>query len=334
MTPEELKATNLVYDENIVDWKRNRAAYDGADAMVDVGFISKHERESEVAWQRRKAELYGFGYSASVVDLFNHYLFRKPPTREYGDSLASDKLFEAFLDDADFDGNDLDAFLKESARMAGIYGHVGILVDTPGYVANSLADALDHGVYPYLGMYLPTSILDWKHERNEFGRKQLTYLKLYDDQGVYYIWTPEMWEQWEIVENKEGSESVRLVAQGQHDLGEIPFVWVYNSKDPGREVGTSDLQAIAPIDASVIRNLSQAEEVLTFAGFPMLRKPWPVVGESDTVTVGPTSVLEFNPELGEAGKPDILSAQIGEAMSGIELLLERKEKAIYSLVWR
>lgn len=332
MTPEELRATNALYDEHLSGWIQHAACYEGPDAMVEAGLVQQHERESNEAWDRRKKELFGFGYSAMVVDLFIHYLFRKPPEREYGETLAGDALFQQFLDDADREDNDLDSVLREAARQVSVLGSYGILVDAPSYQAATLAEQLEYGLYPYTALFQPQNILDWRYERNEYGRKELVYLKLMEEDGTYYLWWPNRWERWRIKEDtveKKVIEVAYIEAEGEHSLGSIPFVWLQGDKRPGQVVGKSDLTIIGSIDASVVRNLSQAEEVIAFAGFPMLRRAMPRMGDDGTVTVGPTSVLEFDPELGEAGKPDMLPAQIAEAMTGIDNFLERKERAIF-----
>jgi hypothetical protein len=307
-------------------WIFYQAAYEGAHALARQGLILRHERESARNFRRRLRETYTLNYSKGVVDLFSHYLFRKPAERDLG-PLAEDALWLCFKDDCDLWGARLDAFLLDQQRAAAILGHVGLLVDKPAIELGTRAEELRLGIYPYVAAYSPLAILDWSHGRDPGGRPFLDYLKLQDEDGRYRIWRPDSWEVW-----REAPESgqTQLLAQGPNPLGEIPFVWLYNLRSiEHRFLGHSDLTDIAAIDLSILRNLSQCEEVLGLAGFPMMRKPMREAHQSGPDLTGVAAVLEFNPELGEAGKPDWLKAEVGESTSAILEWIAFKAGEIY-----
>lgn len=321
----DLQNTHALYDANRKQWRFLRAAYQGVSALVRSGAVTRHERESERNFRRRLAELYTFNYSRGIVDLFTHYLFRKPPHRDLA-SLAQDTLWQQFCDDCDLWGSNLDVFLLEQQRVASIMGHAGILVDKYPSQALTRAQEIDQGLYPYCCAYTPLSILDWRHQRNASGRPVLSYLKLLEEDGLHRLWWPDRWEIWSASETGKAT----LLDQGENPLGEIPFVWLYNLRDlEHRGIGHSDLADIAHIDLSILRNLSQTEEVIGLAGFPMMRKPMREPGESGEDLAAPSAVLEFNPEHGEAGKPDWLEAQVAATVAAIQEWVAFKVREIY-----
>jgi len=176
---------------------------------------------------------------------------------------------------------------------------------------------------------------------------RLIYLKIRDDDGYYRIWTLDSWQIWretnlstfdikKVIDQKLLSSGIsignqgELVNQGKNSLGEIPWIWVYNMKTDFRGLGQSDISDIARIDVSIMRNLSEIEEVITFGAFPMMRKPYKSQGMSslDKDEVGMTAILEFDPE-NPNSKPDWLPASVVEPVSAILSLIEKKIAEIY-----
>lgn len=328
MDAQELRRRHGLHERFAEQWRFMLAAYQGVDALVRADAVLRHERESERNYRRRMAELYTFNYSRAVVDLFTQYLFRKPARRDLG-PLAQDPLWLQFADDCDLWGANFEVFLLEQQRVAAIMGHAGILVDKYPSQATTRAQEIEQGLYPYCSAYTPLAILDWRHERDRTGRPHLAYLKLLEDDGLYRLWWPQRWEIWRL---RPGAASGRpeLVDQGENPLGEIPFVWLYNLRHlEHRGVGHADLADVAAIDLSILRNLSQTEEVIGLAGFPMMRKPMREAGEPAEDVASPAAVLEFNPEYGEAGKPDWLKADVAATVTAVQEWVAFKVREIY-----
>jgi hypothetical protein len=322
-----LEKKHALYLENIENWNFLLACYEGAEAMRKLGLLFQNERESDKNYQRRLKELYTFNYSRSVVDLFNFYQFKSPIRRQLA-SLGNHPDWEDFEKDCNRDGDNLDNFMMEQSKMADIHGHVGILVDRPKGDFQTAADAL--GKWPYFCAYLPQNILDWEFERDESGRRVLVYIKLLDDEGKYRLWFLDHWEIWEIQkEEGSGTERAVLLESAVNPLGEIPFVWLYCNKSTKREIGKSDIADIAKIDASIMRNLSQMEEIINFAAFPMMRKPYKEHGQTEQPDdAGVTAVLGFDPTMPES-KPDWLEAAVEGPINAIREFLMKKIEEIY-----
>jgi hypothetical protein len=321
---KSLEETHSSYKQHLDEWNFLLACYNGAEAMRQAGLLYQNERESKTNHERREKELYTFNYSKSVVDLFNFYQFKSPIRRQLG-SLGKLPDWDDFEKDCNRDGDNLDNFMMEQSKMADILGHVGILVDRPKGDFTTAADAA--GRWPYLCAYLPQNILDWEFERDAAGRRVLVYLKLLDDEGNYRIWYQDHWEVWTIGKSDEGTEKIDLVDSGINPLGEIPFVWLYCDKSTEREIGKSDIADIARIDASIMRNLSQAEEIISYSAFPMMRKPFKEPGQEGD-DVGVTAVLGFNPEHPES-KPDWLSSECAGPLAAIVDFIMKKIEEIY-----
>ena len=326
MTRDKLKHTHKLYDKNIAGWKMRIAAYEGIDALLDWGALIQNERESDDNYKARLAEAIGFEYTPAIIELFACYLFEKPAQREV-DPLNSDDLWQMFVDDCDMMGTSINSFMAEQQRYAAVYGHVGILVDKARTKAINRQDELKSKLYPYLTIFHPQNILDWAWDRDASGRPFLSYLKLIDDDEQYRIWNVDGWEIWRIVADKEHPE---LIDKGDNPLGEIPFIWLYNRKSRQRGIGNSDVTGVARIDASIVRNLSQGEEVIKYAAFPMMRRPMKRAGEGED-TAGVTAVLEFDPTMPES-KPDWLEASCAEPVGAVLDWIDKKVAEIYRSV--
>jgi len=367
MDADKLLETHDTYDDMIKDWMFWGLAYSGGTRFVDFA-LQKHMRESTSNWRARQEEGICFNYSSIVIDLFNFYLTEKPALRELG-ALVDDTLWKLFTKDADLYGTNFDVFLNEAQKLAAIYGAVGVLIDKPTSQNQTSKEDIKDGIYPYCSTFTLPNILDWEHERNEkTNRPTLTYLKLFDYDDRYLLWWPDKWEVWKIPETiassgfkinkhtdtsnyepKPGAnkyaqnpsnvtsaltskEDPILLSEGVNPLGEIPFVWFQNIKnieDP--YIGESDIKEISRISASIIRNVSYGEEVIKFAGFPQARRPMAREGEEINNEAGVTAILEYDPTLGEAGKPDWLESEVKEPIDATLEWINKKIQETFQL---
>lgn len=324
---KSLRKTSSIYSANAKRWMFYKACYDGIEGLLQGGYVTRHERESEANYQRRLDNLYGFSYSEAVVSLFNLYLFEKEITSTVTDVLSGDKSWEKFTRDCDLYKTTFDRFSIVQQREASIYGHVGVLVDKPAVNFETKEEELSRSIYPYVSSYTPLSILDWEEKRDEYNRPYLNYIKLKEGDDLYKLWYPDKWEFWEIKTNDGGLEVAELIDNGVNPLGEIPFVWFYNLKSSSQYTGISDINTVSYIDFSIIRNCSQGEEIIDYSAFPMLRKARDPRGTEEDA-VGPTVVLEFDREFPES-KPDWLEAKCKEPIEAVLQWLDRKVKEIY-----
>lgn len=82
---------------------------------------------------------------------------------------------------------------------------------------------------------------------------------------------------------------------------------------------------------AITRGLSNGDEVIEYAAFPMMRKPMLATNEEPSEegdVTGVTAILEFDPEHPES-KPDWLEAKVMEPIDAILKWIAKKEMAIY-----
>ena len=344
MQLKDLRKTHPNYADMIAEWNLCISSYDGIRSLIEIGAINRHERESLDNYTRRLSELFSFGYSRSVVDLFNFYLFKKPFTVTVPEKLASNISWYRFIDDCNLFGDSLDSYLADQGRYASIYGHIGFLVDKPTATAENIEQEIARGIYPYISAYHPPAILDWQYAADDTGRPQLVYLKLRDDDGNYRLWWRDLFQVWAEKEDDDGGgkrtsdskDDAVLLAEGPNPLGVIPFVFLINTKSRAYPIGISDISEIARIDLSIVRDFSQIGEITNYAAFPMMRKPFVEVsvGSQGTVNTdqqddaGPGAILEFDPQHPES-KPDWLAAEVAEPVNAILATVTRKVAEIY-----
>ena len=335
-TIQELKEVHAKYSNNIKQWKLYMAVYKGLQAIIKGGYILKHEREPQTAYERRINDLYNFGYSKSVVKIFNFHLFNSPPQGRELTELESNDIWKLFFKDADLNGTSYDQTISNLALNASIQGHMGILVDKSTKKYETIQEQKAAGVYPYIAAYHPPAILDWEFKKDENHRPYLSMVKLLDDDGQYRIWTITEWAVFQIPEGSEKnlSAKAKVVASGPNILKEIPFFWYYNIQTDERAIGESDLSEIATIELSIIKNMSQIEEIINFAAFPMMLKPRlsakpsavAQVSQEDEVSV--QAVIEFDPEFPESA-PKWLQPAVAEAIESILDTVAKKIAEIY-----
>jgi len=341
----DLKETHEDYDANVDEWNFLLAVFDGVREVIRLGLVEKHEREPQDSYSRRMKELFGFGYTKSVIEIFQFYLFKKGAQRTLG-TLHEDKIWKMFMADADLYGNDYDSVIMNLSMYAAVLGHMGILLDKANTEKSGIQtkqQQIDARVYPYIAKYFPKAILDWEFDKDENNRPYLAYIKLLDDTEQYRIWIKEKWQIWKMPEdektgkpkeNPTDSEEAERVDEGENPLDVIPFIWYYNHKSRKLGIGASDVHEVARIDLSIIRNMSQIEEIINFAAFPQMRKPKRDFKPGDTNTpqqedeVSVQSVLEFDPEMPDS-KPDWLEAMVEGPMGAIVTVIDKKVSEIY-----
>ena len=331
MTRQELEKKHETYTKHIEDWEFYGAGYNGGKEFIDVA-LHKMPRESQANYNTRKKDAICLNYCTIIVDIFSFYLTEKSAKRDMGE-LINDELWQMFLKDCDLHQTNFDFYMNEGQKIAATYGSTGILVDKPaGKKGRTRKEEIEKRIYPYLALYTLPNIWDWRFRRDpETNRPILSYLKLREQDGTILIWTEESWKRWKINDGRKGAEEVSLVNEGKNTLKEIPFVWLPNIRNPlDPIIGISDIKEVSLITASIMRDISCGDEVIKYAGFPMLLKPMEPEGEGSDDIVGVTAVMEFDPENPNA-KPAWLESEIEEPINAILEWLNRKIIEIYQI---
>src|SRR3990170_3919597 len=296
MTKEELEKTHPHYERHLNEWQFFVRSYFGGKFYRDGNYLIQHPFESSANYSRRKDIAYYYNYCSPIVDIFVSHLFRKPAKRDYG-SLKGDPLFEAFVSDADLEGATLPQFIRDAQRFASIYGGVSIVVDRPDVTAGTRKEAIDGDIRPYLSLVTPENLIVWSFERGPSGKSVLGRVKIREDKDTYRIWNRSGWELWEVV---KGKNEVRLLDAGEHGLGVVPVVTLYNKRSGVKMLGVSDIQDIADINKNIYYLCSDAKEIIENTAFPMLAVPYAKGGGDEEKELGPRNILQFDPSEADA----------------------------------
>ena len=297
MNSEELHKTHQEYDKWVGEWMFYMHSYLGGKAYKDGNYLLQHPFESSANYARRKETSYFYNYCGPIVDIFVSHLFRKPAKRDFG-TLTDDMLFGSFYWDADLEGSSLVQFMRDAQRFASIYGRVSIIVDKPGIAVLTRAEAIEQDIRPYITLVTPENLLDWSYVRVDTGRPVLDMVKIREGDGLYRVWTRY---DWKLYRCETDSSDVLLVDSGEHALGTVPMVNLFNKRSISKMVGISDLQDLADINKNIYYLCSDAKEIIENTAFPMLAVPY-ARPSSEEMEIGPRNILQFDPtEAG--GKP-------------------------------
>lgn len=333
MKKEDLEQKHDLYKLHVEEWDFYTLTYDGGLPLIKNALYHYSTRESETNWLDRIKNGYVFNYAQSIVDLFNYYLTDTPAVRDV-ENLADDPQWKMFLEDADLKNTNFEIFINEVQKLSSVNGSIGILVNKANFEGKTVKDEIDNGIYPYVCVYSLSNILDWKFERNEIShRMELSYLKLYEEDGTYLLWWRHKWERWGI---QKKTNTPEMLGTGVNPINEIPFVWMPNVKRMQHfYLGVSDIVDVSRIVGSIIRNLSCGEEIFKLAGFPMMRVPMERGGGIDSgdddelEATGHRVVHEFDPSMGEHGKPDWMPTEIYEPIRALIDWIDKKADECY-----
>jgi hypothetical protein len=262
-------------------------SYSGGEEYTKQGYLKKHERETPDAFKRRCEESVYVNFCAPIIDLYNAHLFRAPISREFG-TLAGNPLFERFKTDADFEGNDYETCIKGVVERGSVYGIFGVIVDKPSIKVTTLAEELAQDVRPYLALYEPEDIWDFKFQRVAGGRPVLTELVLAEESHHLKVWKRDVVE---LYEQCPEYREPKFLLSTPNPLGEIPFVLHKNRASFDRFEATSDVADIAYINRRIYQLDTAAFEVVDSAAFPLIEIPadsLPTTGatETDDIEIG------------------------------------------------
>ena len=173
----DIEYTSKDYDDNKESWEFFLRSYMGGQDYKDGQYLTRYVNEDKDSYARRIDLTAIDNHCRNIVHIYSSFLWRVPPTRNYN-SLSNDLALESFINDADLDGRSLNAFLRTAQIWSSVYGNVWIIVDKPRSNAQTKAEELDQDIRPYVTLFTPENVFDWKYERSASGRFVLSYLKV------------------------------------------------------------------------------------------------------------------------------------------------------------
>ena len=303
----DLDKRHPLYEANISRWTYYRASYLGGFDYrnASLGMLRKYlfEDDSPGNQYANRLEYTALDNMTKLtVDTYRSFLFRSTPMRTFG-NLADDISITRFMEDVDFNGKDLDDFLKEANDMATVYGNVWILC-TKGSVDGIITreQEIANNIRPYLKLFTPENVCDWSYQTQPNGAEKLVYVKTKEwigkDTYKYIAWTPEA-----IYVYVEQEDKIISSEEYVNAIGEVPFVCHYANPTPYKGIGQSDIADVAKIQQAVFSLLSEAEQGIRISNHPTLVKTQDV-----TATAGAGAVINMDGTMDPALKPYILEA--------------------------
>ena len=324
---EFLTSKHKHYEEKFEDWHFHLMSYLGGQDYQSGYQLNRYILETDEEYLKRAENTPIDNHCKNVVQIYTSFLFRVPPTRDYG-SLSGDPQLESFIDDADLDGRSFNNVIREMQMNASIYGTCWAILDKPAVNAQSRAEEIQLDIRPYMSLYTPENVLNWNFERSLNGKYYLTNLTLledlFDDVATIRVWSMEDITTYKLKDFSKGYSTSKpiMVDEMPNQLGKIPAVILYNQKSQRRGIGISDLNDVAELQKAIYNDYSEIEQLIRLSNHPSLVKT-PNVEAS----AGAGSVIEMPEDLDSNLKPYLIQPS-SQSLDGIMSNINMKVEAI------
>lgn len=320
----ELVTGNRIYDAYKDQWTYLLESYVGGEEYRNAGHLTRYQLETQAEYAARLKTTPLENHCQSVISVYNSFLFRESPDREF---MGLDMLpeLEDFLNDADMDGRSLNAFMKDVATWSSVFGHCWIMIVKPNVGAVTRADEQAAGVRPYVSLLTPLTVLDWTWTRSSMGRYELTYLRYLEDSNGDVRVVKE-WRKDTIttttLDVKKGTINEEIIEV--NGLGKIPAVCAYNGRSITRGIGISDIADIADQQRFIYNATSEIEQTIRLDSHPSLVKtPETIAG------TGAGAIIHMPENLDPGLRPFLLEfngAEISAIQSAITHAIDSIDK--------
>ena len=257
-----------------------RAAYEGGAAFKNSVLVKKPSEDAAL-FRDKLLNTAAMPVCKAIVDEIVDVVYESPPTRHPAFltmnnlAVSTPDWYEAFIEDSDMQGNEIDAVMEQAATMAGIEGWAWIWVDLPEEESPSNR--------PYLSTCSAEHVIDWR-TYTEYGKDFIEYLKVieYSDREVTIlkVWyagdanNPTYCERYVLTEtemkNMDADVSPSDVYYMKPGLP-IPVVQVIARSDQRRhDLGVSDLTEAADVQRELLKLEAEAYDSIRFSK-PMIR---------------------------------------------------------------
>lgn len=264
-----------------------RDSYYG-DGGYRGAYLIPHKRETEQNYRDRQQTAYYLNHFSLIVNALVNPIFKRRPLRDWTGTASP--VAEAFLEDVDGAGNDMDSFMQAAALSAKLYGAVFIVVenfqamDLPA----SMGEALAQRKFPYAYTLDPDRVEGVSIDKNgrvlsiKFRDTAVSSTMGGEKERTVYFDT----HSWAVYENGA------LVSSGEHNLGEVPVVWFPSQHVKNGELNpTPELYPIAGISCSLYNHCSWLTEILRNQTFPLLTFP---SKEASDLVIGNNNALCYD----------------------------------------
>ena len=327
----ELEEVHRLYRANCAEWEFFRTAYLGGREWEEASLLYRYLNETAPQLAERLRQTPMENHCKSVVHTYSGFIWRVPPKRSFG-ALEGNRAALALNVNADKEGGSLNEFMKEVQLWASVFGCVWVVMDKPAVRGATKGDEISRDIRPYLKLYFPLHVLDWRFEESGSGCYELVFLKVRErvdgtngshgsngEGWVYRVWTRERVEVWRV--DGSNDEAV-LVSEGVNEVGVVPAVVHYNTKPLERGVAVSDLQDVARMQRSMYNDMSELAQMVRGSNHKTLVK-----NKGDDASTGAGGVIVMHEDTVPEKRPYLLQAD-AEALLGLLQALEMKVEMI------
>ena len=326
-TRDFLTTKHKHYDEKFNDWHFHLMSYLGGQDYQNGYLLNRYILETDEEYLKRAENTPVDNHCKNVVQIYTSFLFRVPPTRDYG-TLTGDPQLQSFVQDADLDGRSFDNVIREMQMNASIYGTCWAVLDKPAVQSQTRAEELQLDIRPYINLYTPENVMNWNFQRSINGKYILTSLTLledlHNDVATIRVWTPEDITTYMVEDFTKGYSSSKPILKDEmiNELGKIPAVILYNQKSQRRAIGISDLNDVAELQKGIYNDYSEIEQLIRLSNHPSLVKT-PEVEAS----AGAGSIIEMPSDMEPNLKPYLIQPS-SQSLDGIMNNIRMKVEAI------
>lgn len=310
------------------EWKRNirrfrflADSYIGGQDYKSGGYLQRYVLETDGEYSDRILNTPLDNMVKNVIHTYTSFIYSQNIKRDI--SGLNPGLVDQFMKDCDLEGRSFDAFMREVSIYSSVYGAVWVCMDKPSTPVVTLADQQAQNIRPYLAMFTPENVIDWRHERQPNGVYDLVMLKVIEDRyedetlmKVYYK------DRIDLVRDLGGSGDPELVSSVPNPLGVVPAFVAYTSRSPVRTIGISDVNDIADLQRSIFSELSEVEQNIRLSSHPSLVKT-----PSTEATAGAGAIIQMDENLDPGLRPYLLETS-GEGIDSILNSIKHKISAI------
>jgi hypothetical protein len=323
----ELKALltgNALYMTYKPQWQYLLESYIGGLEYRDAQHLTRYQLETEQEYAARLRSTPLENHCQSVISVYNSFLFREEPDRDFDRNGMSFEL-EMFLRDADMDGRSLNSFMKDVSTWSSVFGHCWIIVSKPNVGAVTVADEQAQGIRPYVSLLTPMVVLDWQYQRQPNGRVELVYIRYLEettgDIKIVKEWTKTAITT-TVLDTKR--DQIQEKIQEVNGLGKIPAVCAYNGRSIIRGFGISDIADIADAQKFIYNATSEVEQSIRLDSHPSL-----VVTPETQIGTGAGAIIKMPDNLDPGLRPyvlDFAGANVASIYQSIEHTISAIDK--------
>ena len=320
----EALSGNEIYANNHKRWQFLYESYMGGEDYRRGQHLTRYQLETDDEYNARLAVTPLENHCASVVSVYNSFLFKQPVLRDLG-TLAGLPETQDFLKDADLEGRSFDAFMREVATWSEVFGAVWVMVSKPNVSAMTLAEEQALGVRPYVSILTPLVVTDWTWHRDISGRYQLSYLKYLEDVNGD-VKTVKEWYT-DRIRTRIVNEKDNLILEDYTEangLGVIPAVIAYHSRSTVRGLGISAISDIADAQKFIYNSTSEVAQSIALDSHPSI-----VTTQTTDIGTGAGAVIRLPENLDPNLKPyvlDFAGASISNIYESIRHTIDSIEK--------